>query len=176
MNEPNTIDRAMHWVGSISSLFAIVSLALLVILVAAVIVLRQFGIIVPSADEFASIALAGTFTLGLAYAVARNEHIEIRLAVDVMPRRVQFVLGLLAILLSIVMVPVLSWGIGRLWLDAFRRGAMMLGTLPIPRAIPLSVVLTGLILFEAALLLKLLRFVTGRQADEPEAGAANING
>ena len=176
MNEPNTIDRAMHWVGSISSLFAIVSLALLVILVAAVIVLRQFGIIVPSADEFASIALAGTFTLGLAYAVARNEHIEIRLMVNLMPRPLQFVLGLLAILLSIVMVLVLSWGIGRLWLDALRRGSMMLGTLPIPRAIPLSVVLTGLILFEAALLLKLLRFVTVRQDSNDEAKVVHLNG
>lgn len=176
MNGQNATDRALRGVGALSSFLAVISLTLLVILFGAIIVLRLFGIIVPSADEFASIALAGTFVLGLAYAVARDEHIEIRLAVDLMPRRIQTLLGFLAIVLSMFMVLVLCWGVGRLWWEAFQRGTSMLGTLPIPRAVPLGVVLAGLILFEVALLLKLLRFISGNRTPDQKLPAEHQNG
>lgn len=168
MSEENVIDRAMRAIAVISSALATISLALLVVLFLALIALRPFGVVIPSAEQFASIALAGTFVLGLAYALAEGEHIEIRVAVDRMPPRIRFLLAVAAMILSLVIVAVLCWGVGRLWLGAFQRSTAMLGTLPIPKSIPLAVVLAGLVLFELALVLKFVRLFVGDAASRED--------
>lgn len=170
MDKRGVLDHAIRHVTTLSAVLAMISLAALVFLFIAILLLRPLGIAIPSADEFAGILLAGTLALGLGAAVGYDDHLEVRFLVNSLPPRPRFLLAVLAIIASILVVGALLAGVGELWLGSFRRGTTMIGGLGIPRAVPIGVIFVGMALFEIALVLKLLRFLGG--ATSPAADDA----
>ena len=168
--------RALRLVAAVSMLLAGLSLTVLVLLFLAIIVLRLFGISVPSADDIAGILLGGTLALGFAAAVPMDQHISVDVIVDRAGDRAGALLRATAFVVSIVIVGYLLLGFARLWYSAWLSGVMMLGHLPIPRAGPMGVVLAGIAMFELALILRFVERLFGigfgpKSADDVLSGA-----
>ncbi|MDF1609072.1 TRAP transporter small permease [Hoeflea sp. YIM 152468] len=160
--------RILVWVARISMVLACLSLALLVLLFIAVIGLRFFGISVPSADDIAGILLGGTFALGFAAAVPGDQHISVDFFINRMKPSATALLKVVAYVVTIAIIGYLLLGFSRIWYAAYQSGITMLGTLPIPRALPMGIVMAGLAMLELALVLRFLErmFGTGFALDE----------
>lgn len=155
------LHRILSWVASISMVLACLSLALLVILFMAVIGLRFFGIAVPSADDIAGILLGGAFALGFAAAVPGDQHISVDFFVNKMKPATTALLKFIAYIVTIAIIAYLLLGFSRIWYAAYLSGITMLGTLPIPRALPMGIVMAGLAMLELALILRFLERLFG---------------
>jgi TRAP-type C4-dicarboxylate transport system permease small subunit len=181
MNEGNPrlasiMGRLLRWVAAVSMFLAGLSLTVLVLLFLAVILLRFFGVSVPSADDIAGILLGGTLALGFAAAVPMDHHISVDYFVDRMGERTAAFLRVAAFIVSILVVGYLLAGFARMWYAAWLSGITMLGHLPIPRAGPMGVVLAGIVMFELALVLRFLERLFGigfgpKQSEDVLSGA-----
>jgi TRAP-type C4-dicarboxylate transport system permease small subunit len=164
--EPNSTvsvyGRILRVVANTAMLLACLSLATLVLLFVAVIGSRLVGMSVPSADDFAGILLGGTLALGFAAAVPGDQHISVDYFIDRMGDRGSAMMRAIGYLVMIGIIGYLTLGFFRMWYAAYLSGITMLGTLPIPRAVPMGVVLAGLILLELALVLRFLERATGK--------------
>jgi TRAP-type C4-dicarboxylate transport system permease small subunit len=151
----------LGWVASVSMVLACLSLAVLVLLFLAVIGLRFAGMSVPSADDIAGILLGGTFALGFAAAVPNDQHISVDYFINKMQPVGSAMLRILAYIVTIAIVGYLLLGFSRIWYAAFLSGVTMLGTLPIPRALPMGIVMLGIAMLELALVLRFFERLFG---------------
>lgn len=151
----------LEGIGKISMFLACISLATLTLLFVAIILLRFAGISIPSADEIAGILLGGTFALGFAAAVPKDQHIAVDFFVEKMSIGSASATRMLSSAVMIGIVGYLILGFSRMWYSAWLSGITLLGHLPIPRWLPMGVVLTGLILLEIALILRFLQRALG---------------
>jgi TRAP-type C4-dicarboxylate transport system permease small subunit len=153
------IGRVLDFIARSSMFLACLCLAALTALFVAIIGLRFVGISIPSADEIAGILLGGTLALGFAAAVPKDQHIAVDFFVE---KTGQVGSALLRILASLVMIGIIFYllmGFSRMWYAAWLSGITMLGHLPIPRWVPMGVVLFGMIMLEIALVLRFLQRV-----------------
>lgn len=162
---------ALEAIAALSMLLAGLSLVGLTGIVATAIGLRLTGSNLPSADDLASILLAGTFTLGFAAAVASGDHIRVLFFVKRLPSWPRWLVAAFVEALSVVAVGLLTIGLWRVWHTAFVAGSMSLGTLAIPRAVPIGVVAVGVTLLEIALVLHAL----GVLSSPPRAGRPDFD-
>lgn len=162
----------LRLIGQFAMLLGGLSLVALVGVVAASIVLRLLGSTVPSADDFASIFLAGCIAYGLAAAVASGGHIRVRFFVLKLPPGPRRAIDLGSAVLSIAVSGFLALGLVRIFMTAVVAGSMSLGTIAIPRAVPIGTVMVGMVLLVAALVLHLLIDLSGRAGEigESETG------
>lgn len=155
------IGRTLTGIGKVSMFLACISLTALTLLFVAIIVLRFLSISIPSADDIAGILLGGTFALGFAAAVPRDQHIAVDFFVDKMNVASASAARILSSLVMIGIIGYILTGYWRIWYAAWLSGITMLGHLPIPRWVPMGVVLVGLILLEIALILRFLQRALG---------------
>lgn len=162
-------DSIVRFVSRVATYLAMISMASLVILITASIVSRFFGISIPAVDDIASIMLAAVFSFGLAAAVGANEHLSINLLVEKLPPRAQWYLVRATEAITILVSLYLLSGIYRLFAAALRSNQKMLGALPIPRYVPMSIVVAGVALFAIALAFAFIRNLSSRRtAIQPE--------
>lgn len=153
----SVLGRILDVIARISMFLACFCLAALTALFVAIIVLRFGGISIPSADEIAGILLGGSLALGFAAAVPKDQHIVVDFFVDKLGEKGGAVARALAAIVMIAIIFYLLMGFSRMWYAAWLSGIAMLGTLPIPRWVPMGVVLLGLIMLEIALVLRFLQ-------------------
>jgi TRAP-type C4-dicarboxylate transport system permease small subunit len=143
-------------IARLSMALAGVSLVALVVLVGVSVAMRLAGSSLPSADDLASVLLAGTFCLGFAAAVASRDHIRVLVFVRRLPAWPGWGLAVLVELASVAVVGWLLSGLWRIWMTALMAGTMSLGAIAIPKAVPIGVVAAGVALLELALILQAL--------------------
>lgn len=161
-------DNIVRFVGRIATFLAMVALALLVLLLTASILSRMIGMSIPAVDDIASIMLAAVFAFGLAAAVGANEHLSIDLMVDALPARPRWFLMRFTEAVSIAVSIYLLLGVYHLFAAAVRSNQQMLGALPIPRYLPMGLVVTGVALFAIALTFVFIRNILSRQTSSPQ--------
>lgn len=151
------IGKVLDFVARSSMFLACISLAVLTALFVAIIALRFARISIPSADEIAGILLGGTFALGFAAAVPKDQHIAVDFFVDKLGQTGSALARMAAAIVMIAIIFYLLMGFSRMWYAAWLSGITMLGHLPIPRWVPMGVVLLGLVMLEIALVLRFLQ-------------------
>lgn len=157
MTLASSIGKVLDLIARTSMFLACVSLAGLTALFVAIIGLRFAGISIPSSDEIAGILLGGTLALGFAAAVPKDQHIAVDFFVDKLGSRGSAAARMLAAVVMIAIISYLLMGFWRMWYAAWLSGITMLGHLPIPRWLPMGVVLVGLVMLEIALVLRFLQ-------------------
>lgn len=155
-------DTAVRWISRVAAIIAMIGMALLVILFVASIVTRFIGITIPAVDDIGSVLLAAVFAFGLAAAVGANEHLSITLLVDRLPEGPRWYLLRFTELATIAVTSYLFVGIYHLFTAAVRSNQKMLGALPIPRYVPMSLVVIGVGLFVLALTFAFIRNISSR--------------
>lgn len=153
---PNLRMRLALWVGVLSTWIAMACLAAICLIFATSIILRQVGIAIPAMDDISSILLAGLFSFGLPAALLKSEHIAVTILVDTLRPRARAIADAFLRYATALIVLTLAWGLSSKFLSAVSSGQKMLGALPIPRWLPIGIILLGCVFFAICLLLGLV--------------------
>lgn len=125
---------------------------------------RLFGPVLPSTipsyADFSGFMLAGASFLALAYTLRQGGHIRVNLVTQKLPLKLQITMEFVVLMLATGVIGYVLWFMLQLILESYHYGDMSTGIVPIPLAIPQSIVAAGLAVLLIALvhtLLDLLR-------------------
>lgn len=155
--------RALDFLYSASAMLAGFFLVLMTTLVVVQIVARLAGTQVPSADDFARLAMAASAFLGLAFALRTGAHIRVTLVLERVPPGARRALDILCLVLATGVSAWFAWSTGDTTIDSWRFNETTIGQVPIPKWIPLAGMTLGLALVAVAFLEDLVDEVAGRQ-------------
>lgn len=154
--------RALDFLYAASGALAVFFLVVMTALVVAQIAARLIGQQVPSADDFARMAMAASAFLGLAFALRTGAHIRVTLLLDRVPPRAKRVLDVLCLAVAAGISAWFAWSTGDTMIDSWRFNEMTIGQVPIPKWIPLAGMTLGLALVAVAFLEDLIDEIAGR--------------
>ena len=152
----NKCNTAIGAIGQISLVLCAISLLLLTAMFTATILGRFAGINIPASDDISVILLAGSFALGFAFVMAENDHLSVDLIIGRLNGTGGTVARFVILVFVIIVVSLMNWGLWHMFQTAIRNGITMPSALPIPRALPIGVVLVGTALFEIVMILRLI--------------------
>lgn len=151
------LDRLFASCGVLAALF----LAAICLLVLAQIVGRLFGVLVPSADEFAGYCLAASSFLALGYALRRNSHIRVTLVLNRFPpARRRFMEGV-CLIGGLAISGYLTWHTLEMVWYSISFGDVTQGLVPIPLWIPQSGMAIGTVVLTLAFAVDAVRLLRG---------------
>jgi TRAP-type C4-dicarboxylate transport system permease small subunit len=157
-------DACVLWISRVSCFIAMLGMALLVLLFAASIGARMVGLSAPGVDDLSAIVLAAVFAFGMAAAVGAEQHLAITLLTNRLPPALRTPLQRLTEAATVAIVGALFVGLWHLASTAYSSNQKMLGALPIPRYVPMGLLLIGVGLFVLALTFQFLRNLSDRGA------------
>ena len=164
-------DRLFTSCGVLAALF----LATICLLVLAQIVGRLFGVLVPSADEFAGYCLAASSFLALGYALRRNSHIRVTLLLNRLPPgRRRFMEGI-CLVGGIAISGYLTWHTLEMVGYSIAFGDVTQGLVPIPLWIPQSGMALGTVMLTLAFVVDGIRLLRGREPTYLAAERAELD-
>lgn len=152
------MDRLIRWAGVLS----VICLCGMVLVLVATLVLRPFGILVPSSEFIVTFLMVGMTFFGLAYAYAEGVHVRVDALYKRMPETVQYWVGIASHLGAAVLCGVIAVYAAKLTWIAIRFNDLSDGLVAIPMWIPLCTVPLGFGLFALALLRDGLRVARGQ--------------
>src|SRR3989337_2618875 len=97
---------------------------------------RQFGLNIPSGDDFAAWSMAACAFLGLAHTFKSGEMIRVGLLFDRLRGRSRRALELFALALGAALIGFFAWNAGRLTYDSYRFNDLAQGAVAVPLWIP----------------------------------------
>ena len=157
------IRRTLDFVYAASGVLAVVCLVLIAVLTLSQVVARLAGTLVPSADDFAGFAMAGAVFLGYAHTLRAGGHVRVltllaRLKPAARRRAEVACAGVAAIIIAD-----LVWHTADMIATTRMLGEFTIGLIPIPKWIPMLLMLCGLSVLLIALVDELVRILRGEQ-------------
>lgn len=139
----------LYWLSGILAGCLIIAICLLVstqvLLTASS---RLFGPVLPSTipsyADFSGFMLAGASFLALAYTLRQGGHIRVNLVTQKLTLKLQVAMEFVVLVLASGVTGFVLWYMLQVILESFHYGDMSTGIVPIPLAIPQSVVAAGL--------------------------------
>ena len=173
------VRRFLDGLYRVSGAGAVVCLVMIVVFAMAQILARPFGLVAPSADEFAGFSMAGATFLGMAHTLRNGSHVRMHVLLSVLgPAKLRiFELG--CTLVAGIVTGLLSIYTADMMIMSARIGEWTLGLLPIPKWVPMSFMLVGLAVFSVALFDDFFRVLRGNnpsyhspaENQQPEIGS-----
>lgn len=155
--------RALDFLYSASAVLAGFFMVLMSALVAVQIFARLAGTQVPSADDFARLAMAASAFLGLAFALRTGAHIRVTLLLERVPPGVKRALDILCLVVATGVSAWFAWSTGDTTIDSWRFNETTIGQVPIPKWIPLAGMTLGIALVAIAFAEDLVDEIAGRK-------------
>ena len=109
----------------------------------------------PWSFDLSEYALVWITFLGAPWVLLQDRHVRIELLVDVLPPKVQRILGMIVCVVAIITCIVLAWRTGLAALQYMERNVMMPRIWRIPRIWPYSIIPIGSVLLGLAFCLRL---------------------
>lgn len=135
-----------------ASALAAACLVGIALLVLAQIVGRWFGVVVPSAEDFAGYLLAAATFLALAPTLKAGGHVRVDLLWTRLPSRGRAAVESCVLLLGLLFAVWAAWHAGAMVVESWRFGEVASGHVPVPLWIPQAPMAIGLAVFALALL------------------------
>jgi TRAP-type C4-dicarboxylate transport system permease small subunit len=154
--------RILQWLYQGCGILAAISLMMIMGLILAQVIGRLFGIVVPSADEFAGYCMAASTFLALAYTFRSGGHIRVTMVIQNVPKPVAHLFEIICLLVGALLVGFFAWYTIQMVWDSFKYGDLTQGYRPIPLWIPQIPLAIGLIVLFVALMEELWHVVRGR--------------
>ncbi len=152
--------------GALAALF----LCLIAVIVTGQIVVRFFGGIIPSSDDFASWAMASSVFLALPYAMLHGDHIRVSLLLQVMPKHFHKPYELIATLFALGLSAWCAWQTVIFVHESFMFNEVAQGMVRVPMWIPQLGMPIGLCMFTLMLVRRLVRCIGNHELEETEHG------
>lgn len=156
--------RFLDGLYRLSGAAAVVCLVMIVVFALSQILARPFGLVSPSADEFAGFSMAGATFLGMAHTLRNGAHVRMHVLLSVMGPRVLRIFELGCTFVGGAVTGMLSLYTIDMMIVSHRIGEWTLGLLPIPKWVPMSFMMIGLMVFSIALFDDFVRVL---RADPP---------
>lgn len=128
--------------GVLAAFFMVVMTALVVLQIGA----RLLGTQIPSADDFARLAMAASAFLGLAFALRSGAHIRVTLLLEHVPPGVRRALEIACLIVATLVSGWFAWATGDTTIDSWRFQEFTIGQVPLPKWIPLAGMTLGIAL------------------------------
>ena len=125
-----------------------------------------FGWSAPWAFDLSEYALVWMTFLAAPWVLLQDRHVRIEILVDVVPSKVQRILGIVVSLAAIAACAILAWRTGIAAADYIRNDIMMPRIWRIPRIWPYAIVPVGSALLMLAFVVRLIHYLKDR---DPEA-------
>lgn len=163
----NTLDR-LYWLSGVVAGCLIIAICLLV---SAQIILngatRMLGPILPSTipsyADFSGFMLAGASFLALAHTLREGGHIRVNLVTQQLPVKLQVMFEFIVLLLSISVIGYALWFMIEMIMESYHYNDTSPGIIPIPLAIPQSIVGLGLTILWISLVDTLFDLIRTKQ-------------
>ncbi|GAJ00762.1 unnamed protein product [marine sediment metagenome] len=150
------LTRIEHWLDSICNFMALMSgiiAVLAVILVCVEVISRYSGVgRIAIANEYSGYALVFIVFVAAANAVKTGIFVRVRFFISWLPRRVQGITNIFALVLGSIVVGVFSWRVVALFAQSLKLGATSLYATYTPIAIPQGFIIAGLFMLELMLI------------------------
>jgi len=131
---------------ALSGLLAAIFLALIGVLVVAQVFSRFFGVLIPSADDFARLSMAASSFLALAYTMRRGMHIRVNLLIDRLRPGPARAIEIFCLLCGTLLTGYFSYYCIDMVRDGIRFPDYTIGLIPIPKWIPQIGMTIGVVL------------------------------
>ena len=154
-----TLDALYLWAGYLAGVFLVVIFVLMLAMSAG----REFGLNIPSGDDFAAFSMAAMAFLGLAHTFKSGEMIRVGLLVDRFKGRTRWWFEVFALLIGIAFVGYFAWYAVRLTMDSYKLNDMSQGVIAIPLWVPQIAFCGGLILLTVAFFDELVHVLSGHK-------------
>ena len=173
--------RLLDSLYRLSGALAAVFLLMIGVLIAAQIIGRWFEVLVPSADDFARLALAASSFLALAYTYRRGVHIRVNLLITRLSPSRRRGVELLCVAIGTWLTGMLAWYTVDMTIEGIRWPEYTIGLIPIAKWIPQTAMSFGTIMLFVAFLDDLIVMLRGgnpayldaeRQGDDCDRHAA----
>lgn len=153
------LDALYLWAGYLAGVFLIVIFLLMVLMSAG----REFGLNVPSGDDFAAYSMAALAFLGLAHTFKSGEMIRVGFLIDRLSGRTRHIVEIFCLGVAVVFVAFFARHAFSLAHDSWKLNDMSSGTIAIPLWIPQTAMVFGLVVLTIAILDELLIVLSGRK-------------
>ena len=143
--------------GYAAGFFLVVVFALMLIMSIG----RQFGLNIPSGDDYAAWSMAAMSFLGLAHTFKHGEMIRVGLLIDRFSGRTRHVIEIASLILGLICVGYFTWYAVRFNYESFRFAEMSTGVIAIPIWLPQLGYTGGLVILSIAFLDELIHVLRG---------------
>ena len=154
--------RALDGVYAAGAVLAAFFMLVMATLVVVQIGARLIGSQVPSADDFARLAMAASAFLGLAFALRTGAHIRVTLLLEKVPPGGQRVLEIACLVAATAVSAWFAWSTGVMAYDSWTFEEYTIGQVPLPKWIPIAGMTLGIALVALAFLEDLIDVLRGR--------------
>lgn len=151
------LDGLYRFCGLLAGLFLI----LIAVTILAQILFRQFGGMVPSADDFAGFSMAASAFLGLAHTLRAGAHIRVSLLLGFLPPQPRRLAEIFCLLVAIGLVGFFTWHSIGMTIESWQFDDRAPGLVPTPLWIPQTAMSFGLAVLWIAFVDDLARVVRG---------------
>lgn len=141
-----SLDALYLWAGYAAGVCLIVIFVLMLAMSAG----REFGLNIPSGDDFCAYAMAAMAFLGMAHTFKSGEMIRVGLLIDRFAGRMRWWFEVGALAIGIAFLGYFAWYAVRLTLDSFTLNDMSSGVIAIPLWIPQLAMCFGVALLAVA--------------------------
>lgn len=136
----------------------------IVALVSGQIVGRLFGVLIPSADEIAGLALGALSFIALAPVFRAGGHVRVTIFFEQVSPGTRRILDMLCLAVALAVAVFISWGLAELAWNSWRYNTAIIGLLQIPVWPYQAAMAFGACCFSIALLEELCRVVAGGES------------
>lgn len=143
--------KTLDWIYRLSGVAAIVLMIAIGVLTLAQVAARLAGSIVPSADDFATFSMTASIFLGLAYSYRFGVHVRVRLLQQRVAPAVRRWIEAGCLGTAAAMLGWLMWFTLDMIGTSYSLNEHTLGLIPIPKWIPMTFVLVGLLVLFLAM-------------------------
>jgi len=155
-----------------SGIAAALLVAAIAVLTLAQVAARLMGQIVPSADDFATFSMAGAIFLGLTATYRAGVHIRVEGVLQRVALPARRALELFSLVVAAASTGYLAWYTLDMVITTYTFKEYTLGLMPIPKWLPMSSMLGGMLVFLVALLDDLVVLLAGGTPSYAQARAA----
>ena len=153
--------RVLDAVYLAAAVLAALCLAAIALLILAQVVGRWFGLLLPSAEEFAGFLMAASTFLALAWTLRTGGHIRVNILVRHLAPRARHWQEVLACTVLLALSATLTWSAIAFVRESFAFGDVSSGYIAVPLWIPQLPMATGLAILTLALADDLLSLAAG---------------
>lgn len=168
------LTRGLNAIYRLAGALAGVFLVAICVIVTAQIIARQFGSIIPSADQFAGFCLAATSFLGLAYSFRSGSHIRVTLFVQALSGTWSRLMLILALAVAAAISGLLAYHTIFMVVQNAARGEVTSGLVAVPLWLPQMGMAIGVTLFAIAIIEDLVNAILRRPTVFNQNEAARI--
>lgn len=156
--------RLLDPIYTACGVLACLSLLSIAVIVIAQIIGRLFGLLIPSADDFAGYALQASTFLGLAYTFRAGGHIRVSIFTNLLEREKRRLVELLVLAMGAGLMGYFTWYSYDMVITSYRFETVASGLIATPLWIPQSCIFLGSLMMAVSMIEEFFRVLGGGEA------------